>query len=54
MKFGKHLKGAGVEGWVYLDYKSLKKLLKELKADSEDAERQFQYVPLPVLSLIHI
>ena len=49
MKFGKHLKAAVVEGWVYLDYKGLKKLVKELQglpAFSVDprrgaAEKQF-------------
>ena len=42
MKYGRHLKAAAVEGWEYLDYKGLKKLLKRLGAgSSEAAEKQF-------------
>ena len=42
VKYGKHLKAAAVEGWEYLDYKGLKKLLKRLGAgSSEAAEKQF-------------
>lgn len=37
MKFGKHLKTVAVEGWEYLDYKSLKQLLKSKEA----GEQQF-------------
>eukprot|EP00908_Phaeocystis_cordata_P022783 Transcript_5194.p1 GENE.Transcript_5194~~Transcript_5194.p1 ORF type:complete len:347 (+),score=138.43 Transcript_5194:164-1204(+) len=47
MKFGKHLKASATAGWVYLDYKALKKLLKQLQAlpessdQREGAERRF-------------
>ncbi len=51
MKFGKHLKASATAGWVYLDYKALKKLLKQLQAlpessdQREGAERRFMCVP---------
>ena len=47
MKFGKHLKAAGVEGWEYLDYKQLKQLLKRLQSgvgSKEAGEKQFMCV----------
>jgi SPX domain protein involved in polyphosphate accumulation len=39
MKFGKRFKAVQREGWVYLDYKGLKQLIKKLATLSE-AERQ--------------
>ena len=45
MKFGKHLKTVAVEGWEYLDYKTLKQLLKRSRSmgvgSKEAGEQQF-------------
>lgn len=38
MKFGKRFKAAQREGWVYLDYKGLKQLVKQLARPQEGVD----------------